>query len=156
MGLLALAQGDITEAQALFQKSLDTFAGFLTGWDVVRTLIHMAEAAAMAGDPLEARRIYLEGLKIALEAQATSLILDNLVGLAELQAQAGEAEEAFALSQKVLEHSASTFDARLRAGIVSSATESGLTNAQIEAARAWANDHSLDAIAVNILGGELE
>ncbi len=156
MGLLALVQGDITEAQALFQKSLDTFAGFLTGWDVVRTLIHMAEAAAKAGDPLEARRIYLEGLKIALEAQATSLILDNLAGLAELQAQAGGSEYAFALSQKVLEHSASTFDARLRAGKIASATEPGLTPAQIEAARAWANEHSLDAIAGNILKEGLE
>jgi hypothetical protein len=116
----------------------------------------MGEAAMLAGDLLEARRIYLEAIKIALDAQATSLILDSLVGLAELQAQADESEDAFALSQKVLGHIASTFEARLRAGKIASATEPGLTPAQIEAAKAWASEHSLDAIAGNILKEGLE
>ena len=79
-----------------------------------------------------------------------------MAGLAELQAQAGGSEYAFALSQKVLDHSASTFEARQRAGNVASALEPGLTPAQIEAARAWANEHSLDAIAGNILEKGLE
>lgn len=154
LGLLALAQGDITEAQALIQKSLDTFAGFLTGWDVVRSLIHLGEAAAAAGDQLEARRTYLEAIKIALEAQAASLILDNLVGLAELQAQEGEAVGAFTLSLKVLDHTASSLEARDRAGILSSALEPQLTPGQVDAARAWAGNQSLETIAEKLLVGE--
>jgi predicted ATPase len=151
LGLLALTQGDITEAQALFQKSLDTFAGFLTGWDVVRSLIHLGDAAAAAGDPIEARRIYLKAIKIALEAQAASLILDNLVGLAELQAQAGEAAQAFAFSLKVLEHTASTLEARDRAGLLKSELESQLTAQQINEARVWSNTQSLDSIVEMLL-----
>jgi hypothetical protein len=41
---LALVQGDIATARIYLHKSLQTFAGFSIGWDVVRTLIYLGEA----------------------------------------------------------------------------------------------------------------
>ncbi len=151
LGLLALAKGDIAEAQALIQKSLDTFAGFLIGWDVVHSLVYLGEAAAAAGDRPEARRIYQDALHMAMEAQATSLMLDTLARWAELQAQAGEAAQAFALSLKVLDHTASTQEAKDRASWLIARAETLLTAQQIEAARAWASTLSLETIVINLL-----
>ncbi len=151
LGLLALARGDITEAQFNIQKSLDLFAGFITGWDVVRSLAYLGEAAAAAGDGSEARRIFLDALHLAMEAQATSLALDLLVGLADLQARAGEAEQALTFSICVLRHTASAQEAKDRAEQLRGQLESQLTPQQIEAVEARSQTKSFDALVAEFL-----
>jgi predicted ATPase/transcriptional regulator with XRE-family HTH domain len=115
MGLLALARGDPVEAQSLIHKSLDLFTGLITGWDVVQSLVYLGKATAAAGDASEARRIFLDALDQAVEVRAYSLASDALIELACLQAQAGEAEQAWDLSTCVMGHPASTQEARDRA-----------------------------------------
>ena len=115
LGLLALARGDLVQARSLMHQSLELFAGLITGWDVVQTLIYLGEATAAAGDVPAARQIFLDALGQAVETRADSLAQDALIGLAGLQAQAGEAEQALELAACVLSHDASTQEARDRA-----------------------------------------
>jgi hypothetical protein len=64
-----MAQGDIPEARSRIQKSLDLFAGFITGWDVVQSHIYLGDAAAAVGDADQARSINLNALDLAKEAK---------------------------------------------------------------------------------------
>jgi tetratricopeptide (TPR) repeat protein len=151
LGLLALAQGEVAEAQSLLHKSLDLFTEFVTGWDIIRSLVYLGEATTAGGDLSEARRIYLDALRQAIAAGATSLALDVLVGLADLQARAGEAEGALALLLCILSHSASTREAKDRAGQLRAQLESQLTPGQVAAAQERARAVTFDALVTELL-----
>ncbi|MCK6623745.1 MAG: tetratricopeptide repeat protein [Anaerolineae bacterium] len=135
LGLAALVQGDIPEAQSLIHYSLELFTELGARWDIVRSLIYLGEAAVAAGDSSEARRIFLQALQMALEVQAIPLALDALIGLAYLQAQTGEAEQALELSTYVLHHPASTQETKDRAGRLVAELEPQLSPRQLEAVR---------------------
>jgi tetratricopeptide (TPR) repeat protein len=151
LGLAALARGDINEAQSLINKSLELFTGFVTGWDIVQSLVYLGEATTAAGDSSEAKRVYLDALQMAVEAQATSLALDALTGLAHLQALAGQAEQALELIMRVLRHSASTQEAKDRAEKLREQLETQLAPQQIETVQAQAEAKSFDALVAEIV-----
>jgi predicted ATPase len=151
LGLLALARGDPTKACSLLRKSLDLFAGFVTGWDVVQSLVYLGEATTAAGNGSEGRQIYLDALKRTTEARSPSLALDILVRLANLQLQAGQAEVALALSACVLGHPASTYEARDRAGRVRAQLEATLGPQQVRVIQAQVQAGSLDALVAELL-----
>jgi hypothetical protein len=71
-------------------------------------------------------------------------VLDALIGLAHLQAQAGEAEQALELSVCVAEHIASTQQTKGRAGRLRAEIESRLSSQQVEAATARARSKTLE------------
>lgn len=133
LGLAALAQNKLPEAETLIHYSLDVFNDLVRGWDIVRSLIYLGQAKAATGDWCEARRIFLQALRIAMEAQAIPLVLDTLVGLAYLQAQAGEVEQALKLSTCVLGHPAGAQEAKDRAEQLVAGLEAQLTPEQLEA-----------------------
>jgi predicted ATPase/DNA-binding XRE family transcriptional regulator len=133
LGLAALAQGDITGAQSFIYKSLEVFTGYVTGWDIVQSLVYLGQAIAAAGNWLEARRTFRDALHLAQQAQAISLAMDALVGLADLHSRAGQAEQALELSVCVLSHPASTQEAKDRAGQLRAQLATRLTPRQIEA-----------------------
>lgn len=152
-GLAALAQGDAVKAQVLIRRSLDLFDGIITGWDVARSLAYLGEAIAAAGDPAEARDILHQAIRLAIECQATPLILDGLAGLAQVQAASGEAESALTLSIVVLNHQATVYETKERARDIIAAAEKQLTADQMLAARERAANTPLETIAKMHLAG---
>lgn len=136
LGLVALAQGQLSEAETFILKSLDVFNEFVTGWDIVRSLTYLGEVKAAAGDAAEARRIFLQALRMAMEVEAMPLALDALVGLAYLQVQAGQVEQAQELSICVLQHPAGTQETKNRAKCLWAELERQRPPRQIEAAQA--------------------
>ena len=86
-----------------------------------------------------------------MEAQATSLSLDVLVGLANLQAQSGEAEQAWELLTCVLGHSASSQEAKDRAQHLRAQLEPQLTPSQVAAAQEQAQAKTFDALVTVFL-----
>ncbi len=152
LGLLALAQGNITEAQSLIHKSLALFTELGMRWDIVQSLIYLGKVAMAAGDTREARRLFLESLPLAMKTRASPLALDALIGLAYLQAQAGEAEQALEFSICVLHHTASTQEAKDHAGQLRAQLETQLMPQQIEAIQARAQAKAFDALVTEILG----
>jgi tetratricopeptide (TPR) repeat protein len=151
LGLAALAQDKIPEAETLIHYSLDVFNEFVTGWDIVLSLVYLGEIKAAAGDLLEARRLFLEALPMALEVQAIPLALDALIGLAYLAARAGQAEQALALSSCVSCHPASTQEAKDQAAQLGADLEAQLTTEQLEAVQARAQAKSLEVTVRELL-----
>jgi tetratricopeptide (TPR) repeat protein len=156
LGLAALAQGDIPEAQSLIRDSLELFTKLGARWDIARSLIYLGEAAAAAGDSSEARRNFLDALQLAMEVQAIPLAMDVLTGLAYLQAQAGEAEQALELAICVLCHPASTQEAKERAEQLVAELETQLMSEQLEAVQARAQVTSFEALVTEFLATELK
>ncbi len=136
LGLVALARGNLSEAEALLQQSLNIFNEFVTGWDIVRSLTCLGQVKAAAGNLAEARRIFLQTLPMGLEIQAIPLALDALVGLAELQAQTGQVDQALEFLTCVLHHPAGIHETRNRAGQLVVQLEARLSPCQLEQAQA--------------------
>jgi hypothetical protein len=79
------------------------------------------------------------------------LALDALTGLAHVLAWAGEAERALEFSKCVLNHTASTQDAKDRAERLRAKLESQLSQQQIEAV--WTQAKTFEAVVEEILAG---
>ncbi len=139
------------EAETLIHYSLDVFNEFVTGWDIVQSLVYLGEIKAAAGDLSEARRVFLETWPMALEVQAIPLALDALIGLAYLAEQTGQAEQALELAICVSCHPASTQDAKDRAEQLSVALETELTPQQLEAAQSRARTRTFDVRLIDLL-----
>jgi predicted ATPase/transcriptional regulator with XRE-family HTH domain len=146
MGLSALARGDPNLALAHIRHSLDLFSGYITGWDIALSLSYLGQATAAAGDAVEAERILREAFAIAAETRACPVMLETLAALAQLHLQAGDAEQAMALSLAVMDHAATTYEVRERAGRVYNEASARLTASQQAAARAWAAQHPLETM----------
>jgi tetratricopeptide (TPR) repeat protein len=102
LGMVKNATGDLKAARSFLQKSLDTFGDYIIGWDIARTLTYLGETARLSGDLNKARKIYTEALHGSRDAQSMPLMLDSLVGLAQLALQTGMPELALELSVFVI------------------------------------------------------
>ncbi len=149
LGLATIAEGNFTEAQTYLRKSLEIFGEDFVGWDIARSLTYLGYAAIMAGDLTAARKVCLDALHSAIEAKAIPIALDALVGLGNLKAQSGKAEEALALCYYTLSHSFSEDETKDRAEKLRAVLEIKLNSKQITEARLMAAENSFDEI-VNV------
>jgi tetratricopeptide (TPR) repeat protein len=111
-----LGQGNIAEAKTFINKSLDIFTGFVTGWDIVQSLVFLGEVTLAEGNLAEAARIFRNALDQALESHSFPLAMDALLGLAQVKADAGQAERACELASYIADHAASIQPTKDRAG----------------------------------------
>ena len=147
MGLVALARGDIADAKRLIYKSLDVFEGYVIGWDIVACRLYLGDAERAEGNSPAAMRHYLDTLDLAVEVNAKSFASDAILGIAELQAQAGAALLAYQLSQFVREYASSSAAARERAVQLGKSLEGELDPTQIKAAHAWLKEQTRASIS---------
>jgi predicted ATPase/transcriptional regulator with XRE-family HTH domain len=146
LGSAYLAEGQNTEARSHFQKSLEIFGEYTEGWDIALSLFYLGEAGMMAGNPTEARENYLKALRISVVSHSIPVALDSLMGLAHLQAQAGEIEHALELSYYIFDHPSSTQEIKDQAGEMILKTEKMLTHPQVQAIKAGVPDTSFEEI----------
>jgi predicted ATPase/DNA-binding XRE family transcriptional regulator len=151
LGLARMAQGQLDDAQLLFHKSIETFGDYILGWDIAKSSIYLGEAILRSGDLDEARRIYLKALHLSREAESTPLMLEAVIGLAQLTFQTGKNEQAFELSSFVLSQSASTHETRARAEKIRGATEKDLNSEQVQLIKARGTEQSLAGIVNTLL-----
>jgi predicted ATPase len=147
LGLAYLAQGKLAEAESYLNKSLDVFDKFVTGWDIARSLTYLGEARAAAGDLASAERIFRQALDTALEAHSPPLALDALVGLAALQARAGQAEQALAVALLVSHHPAGAAETKERANQLCAELEGRFTPEQVAKVERQARTTTIEKLA---------
>lgn len=151
LGLIAQAQADAAGAVPLFEESLPLYRQIGDHWSMARTLNHLAEAFHGLGQPVEARRAFLAALQTALEARATPIALDALLGLAALHAQEQQPELALELLLHTLRHPALRQETRGRAEELRATLEAQLTLPQQEAVQARAQARDFEAIVTEII-----
>jgi predicted ATPase/transcriptional regulator with XRE-family HTH domain len=150
LGLACIAGGQYGEAKAHLRKSLEVFGDYFTGWNIARSLTYLGDATRLDGDDLEARKIYLEALRLSIEGESIPIALDALSGMSCLQAQAGEAEKALLLCCIIIDHPSSEEETKLRAAGLRAELEGSLDCDQIAAAYTKAAGISFDEIVMAV------
>lgn len=151
MGLATLAEGQYVEAQGYFQKSLEIFGEYFEGWDIALSLIYLGDATLMSGDQTEAERIYLKALRLAKETKSTALMLDALAGLALYDVRSGKNEQAWELSNVILNHVAAVQETKDRAAQIKEEAERYLSSEQLQAFEVRISNQSLDELVNAII-----
>jgi predicted ATPase/transcriptional regulator with XRE-family HTH domain len=151
LGLAYLAAGQFTPAQAHILKSLEILGQFSRGWDIARSLTYLGDAARMAGDFPEARKYYQDALGSSMDERLIPIALDALLGLGELQAQAGKPENALLLCHYILRHPLGEHETKTRAEQLRATLEPQLTSQQIIEAHSQAQSAAMDAIVAMAL-----
>jgi hypothetical protein len=96
------------------------------------------------GQSVEAQHHFVNALHIAGERKNLPQLVEALVGMATLQAQAGASERTLALVSHVLGHPASTQETKVRAERLRSKLVAQLTPPQIAAADFHAQEMTLE------------
>jgi tetratricopeptide (TPR) repeat protein len=115
LGLVKMGEGHYAEAQTFLRKSLEVFGKYIVGWDIARSLTYMGEVAILSGDIDGAKTIFLEALRVARDVNSLPLMLEAIVGLAEIEATFGNEERAWQLLLWVLDREAIEEQTRIRA-----------------------------------------
>ena len=151
LGLVNLAEGQFNEARVHLLNSLEIFGEFAVGWDIARSLAYLGDAAMLVGNYPEARKHYQDALQSAVEAKAMPIALDALLGLGNLQAQAGKVEQPLLLGYYIQNHASSEEETIRRAEELIAALEPKLSSVQIEARRVLAGKKSFDMMVKEAL-----
>jgi tetratricopeptide (TPR) repeat protein len=151
LGLATLAEGQYVEAEQYFQKSLEIFGEYFEGWDIARSLIYLGDAILMSRDLARAEKTYLAALRLSKGAASTPLVLDALMGLAQLAGLAGRHQQALELSNVITNHSSSTQRMIDRANQINIEAGKCLNNEQIRAIRERGLDLSLESVVNHLI-----
>ena len=151
LGEVYIAEGQYTEAKIQLRKSLVIFSEYTTGWNIARSLTSLGHAARMAGEYTEARDHYLDAVRLSIEAEATPIAMDTLLGLGYLQEQAGKAENALVLCYFVLNHPSSEVQTKDSAGQLCVELEHRLSSNQVHGVRNQAKGMTIESILSVVL-----
>ncbi|MCB0155157.1 MAG: AAA family ATPase, partial [Anaerolineae bacterium] len=146
MAIAMQANGDVTEGRWLLQESIDQFRDVGDSWFLSHALNLAGYFALAAADEAQALDSFKEAGHIAVAAQATPNILDALAGLAMLAARQDQPERALELASHILQHPASSQEAKDRAERLRVELGMQLTPPQPEAIHASGQPQSLERI----------
>ncbi|MFN8454607.1 MAG: tetratricopeptide repeat protein [Anaerolineae bacterium] len=151
LGLIALAQAEYEEARYFFQESLSLFEEIGERWGQARALNGLGEVALALGEGEEAQRCLMAGFKTASAAQTIPLILEALVGLAQLRIERREFEPALELLLYAGQHPSSSPETKARAERLQAEITPQLTPPQIETAQQRVQNSSFDELTAHLL-----
>lgn len=146
LGMTNMAMENYRLAQSLFQKSLDTFSGFTTGWDIASTTVSLAQSYLLAGRLKEARKTFAEGLALAVQAGVPLPMLDAILGVARVLAEEGRLEPALELACIVRQHPGAYFDMKETAGQLCVRIEKEIPPEQVERIKKRAAGRSPESV----------
>ena len=157
LGLILCMRGKARreEARDLFGESIARFKELGDHWSLARALNNMGMVTAALGDYSAAQRCFRDAMRIAMEARTVPIVLDALVGTADVLVAQNSvaAERTLGVLLQVLAHSAAGQETRARAERLRTELVAKLTPQQIEAAQAWAQARNLESVAQEILTG---
>lgn len=135
LGLVKIAQWYFAEGQALLQESIALWMEIGERGSLAQTLAHLGSAHHRQGSYAEARAIFQEAIQIANEMQTIPVLLEGLLGLAEVDAGEGNVERAFELACAVASNHSASFDTITRANGLRGALEEVLPAQRVRVIR---------------------
>jgi predicted ATPase len=115
VGVLDWMTGDFESTLAIAPDDPTAYAERGAYWGVIRALNLVGQTALAYGDQAEARRVFGEAHRAALEAQILPAVQDALLGLAQVQAAEGTISQALEQLTQILEQPATLPETRERA-----------------------------------------
>ena len=95
LSLVSTAQGKYEEARRLLEESVGLWTEIGEQGSLAQTLNHLGDAWLQVGDASAAHKCYSDSLRVTINAQITPVLLDSLIGEADLQVQEGKLESAW-------------------------------------------------------------
>lgn len=154
LGVLMLAQGEYAGAEAMLRKGLETFGDYIIGWDIAASYVFLGDVGLKTGNLGAAEENYLQGLRLARGIRSAPLILQGMMGLAEIDLQSGRCEPALELAEIVLNHPAGDHVAQNRARQIIRCARNCLGEDGVRAAGERAAARTLDETALSLLAPE--
>jgi predicted ATPase len=151
LGLVKTAQVQFEDAQSLLQESITLFREIGEQGSLAQALTHMGFAILKAGDKVAARNYFLDALPIAREMQTLPVLLDALVGEAEIHALDGAIESALEILTAVIQNSSSSLATKTRAEQLRSDLSSRMPAQRVKAIKAKINQKTIDSLVTEVL-----
>jgi tetratricopeptide (TPR) repeat protein len=152
LGLVKTAQGQFDDAQTLLQESMVLWREIGEQGNLAQTLTHIGTALLTAGDKATARSYFLDALSMAREMQTLPVLLDALVGEAEIQALEGAFESALEIVMAVSQNASSSLLTRKRAEQLRADLITRIPPHRVKIIRAKINQRTtIDTLAQDIL-----
>ena len=151
LGQVKTAQGQYDEAQSSLQESIALFKEIGEHGSLAQTLTHMGFALLRAGDKVAARTYFWDALSIAREMQTLPVLLEALVGEAEIQILEGVIESALEIVMTVGQNSSSSLATKTRAEQLRSDLISRLPAQRVKAIKAKIHHKTIDTLVQDIL-----
>jgi tetratricopeptide (TPR) repeat protein len=135
MALATQVAGDYVEARHLLEESIPLYREAGDRWSQSRALTILSRLALTERDSAQAEQCALEAIRVAAEAGYIPNVLDALATLAAVQRQQERDLSVLEIVLYILNHQASTQEAKERAERLRADLEAHLTPAQVEAVR---------------------
>jgi predicted ATPase/transcriptional regulator with XRE-family HTH domain/Tfp pilus assembly protein PilF len=150
-GWLALKLGNLERAESCMRESVklaeEDGDQILLAWTLTDMGFVLYERHADPG----VREIFLHALQVALQSQNIPAALYALVGIANVDAELGSAEQALQLARYSWGHPSSNYQTKSRAEKLCAALETKLASQQIETVQARIQGKTLDALVQEVL-----
>jgi tetratricopeptide (TPR) repeat protein len=151
LGLVEQEQGRHDEAIEAFQKSRSILNDLGARWDEARVLGDMGRSIFALGKITDAENTWRMSIQIASEVKGTSLVLESILGIANVRAKQGNSGQAYELLLVVLNHPVTVQETRDRAAKLSAELEAQLTPSLIEATQSYAGGKTLEMVVEEAL-----
>jgi predicted ATPase/transcriptional regulator with XRE-family HTH domain len=146
LALVAQARGDFTSSEKLFEASVALFRETGDAWSLGRALTSWGHFRRSSGDLVGAAERFRGAIRLSLDARASLIALCALAGLARVYAQQDRAEAALDIALCVMDHPASTQEARASARGIHRDLQAQLAPDKVEAARRRVRSATLEEI----------
>jgi len=151
LALVEQEQGRHDEAIEAFQKSRSILNDLGARWDEARVFADMGRSIFALGNLADAENTWRTSIEIASEVKGTSLILESILGIANVRAKHGNSEQAYGLLLIVSNHTAVLQETRERAAKLSAELERQLTMQEVNSIQARIEERDFDALVAEIL-----
>jgi CO dehydrogenase nickel-insertion accessory protein CooC1 len=133
------------------QESIALFKEIGEQGSLAQTLTHMGSAVLKAGDKVAARKCFLDALSIAREMQTLPVLLDALMGEAEIQALDGATESAVEILMAVIQNPSSSLATKTRAEELRSDLISRIPAQRVKAIKAKIHQKTIESLVEDII-----
>jgi tetratricopeptide (TPR) repeat protein len=151
LGLVKTAQCQYEDAQSLLHESIALYREIGEQGSLAQTLTRMGSALLQVGDQEVARKYYVDALAIAREMQTLPVLLDALVGEAEIQARQGAVESALSIVTAVSQNHSSSLATKTRAEQLRSDLLSQIPTQRVKTLKTKIDHKTIDSLVTDIL-----
>jgi predicted ATPase/DNA-binding XRE family transcriptional regulator len=151
LGLIEQEQGRHEESIKAFQQSQSILANLGARWDEARVVTDIGRSLLVLGNLTRAEKTYRKAIWIASEVKGIPLILESILGVAQVRVKQGNPEDAYKMLLVVLNHPATHQETRDRAQELQGIAASRLKPQQVASIQSHVENRSFQSIVDDIL-----
>jgi predicted ATPase/DNA-binding XRE family transcriptional regulator len=147
LGMVKTSSGYHDEGQTFLSESISLWKEIGEKGSLAQTLNHMGNAYLKRDNFVEARIQFNDAINIASEMQTIPVLLEALLGVAEVFSKEGNFESALEIATAVALNTSASFETKSRADVLRDATEKELPEHQVRTVHDKVNSITLSELA---------